>query len=758
MAKYGKIFYKGAYYGEPPRFPFSVEPFTATAIDYDRILLTWSNPTGAINGMRLVRNQEGFGECPEDGVVLFERNGDPSTFGDTVYTDGEDNFLDSDPKNDIGLVSGRWTYYSMWVRRDTDLWVKANDLVVLLPKEHGTSLPDGSNLLTTHINFMDLLPRVFTSAEQSPLGVVDPSSDLYQFLDGMSFTVDEIITLAELLLPDFSGKNYNPGILELKSLEFGLAEEEPEAVIRKKRMTREALYMYARKGTLSGLSTMIEALTGFAPRITRTKNLFLSNQDSTFNKSTGYWRTVGPATLTVETKVLPPTKEEEPKSIDDRYCAKFVSTDATARMEVGAYRPVTRGIPVTAATQYQFSYYAKTPSSISPNAVSSITWYNKRGETISTTSSTSSTTVGTDWARVAVTGTAPGESFTVESYSVTDDVVTVVFTADHSFSSSDTVEVAGLGAELDGFQTVLSTTADSITYAKTTEDVESTTIDYLATVSTEAAVYASVSARFTLADTYYVDLFQFAESSDADPDPAYEEARGVNVFLESSKENYIKNPSFDDTTAGWDITGEASFEYTESTLPYVFAGDSMLAVTTAEDTEMVISASTAVGDKPVDKSYVFSTYASVADGTETVKLQVTATDGTNTTVATSADVELTTTWSRPYVEVYVDDAFDNDLLEFTVEVISEAPTGGIIQLEAAQLEEAYQPSDYFDGSFPAEYGITWSGDEHDSSSHCYKNKQVKIIRLIQELENYLPSNTPYFVSSYAGTEVTGITM
>lgn len=753
MAKYGNIKYKGAYYGEAPRFPFSVEPFSATAIDYDRVLLSWSNPTGAINGMRLVRNQEGFSESAEDGVILFQQNGDPSTFGDTVYTDGEDNFLDTDTRNDIGLVSGRWTYYSMWVRREDDLWVKADDLLVLLPREHGTRLFDGTELLSTHVNFMDLLPRVFTSAEQSPLGVLDPSSDLYQFLEGMSFTVDEILTLAELLLPDYSGKNYNPGILELKSRELGLAEEEPQAIIRKKRMTREALYMYARKGTFLGLSTMVEALTGFAPRITKTGNLFLSNQDSTFNKSTGYWRTIGPGTLTVETTVIPPTVEA--KSIDDRYCAKFVTTDATARLEVGAYRPVTRGIPVTAGKQYELSYYAQTAMTVPPNAVSSITWYNKRGEVISTTSATSSSPLDFSWNRFSVTGTAPGEMFTIEAYSVTSNAVTVVLTADHTFLTGDTIEVSGLGVELDGFETVISTTSNSITYEKVADDVALTTIDYLATVSTESATYASVAVRFTELGTHYLDLFQFAESSLAVPSPAYEEARGVNIFLESEKENYIKNPSFNGDTAGWDIVGHSLSVYEDSTLPYTFVGNSMLSVTTTDSTECVVSASTAIGDKPVDKSYVFSVHLS---GDETVKLRLTATDGTLTSVATSAPVELTTDWQRPYVELYVDETFDSDLLEFTVEIISENPSGGVIRFDAAQLEEAYQPSDYFDGSFPAEYGVAWSGTPHNSSSHVYKNKQVKIIRLIQELENFLPSNTPYFVTSYAGTEVTGITL
>jgi len=755
MAKYGNPKYKGAYYGEAPRFPFSVEPFTATAIDYDRVYLTWNNPTGAINGMRLVRNQEGYGECPEDGVILLEQNGDPSTFGDSVFTDGVDNFTDTDTRNDIALVSGRWTYYSMWVRREDDLWVKANDLVVLLPRNHGTKLDDGTELLSTHINFMDLIPRVYSSLEQSPLGTIDPSSDLYSFLQGMSFTVDELLTLAELLLPDFSGKNYNPGILELKSLELGLAQEEPQAIIRKKRMTREALYMYARKGTLLGLSTMIESLTGFAPRISLSKNLLLSNQDSTFNKSTGYWRTVGPATLSVETTVVPPTAEA--KSIDTRYCGKFTSTDSSARMELGYYRPITRAVPVKFGHEYELSYYVKTAVSGSPTTTATITWHNKRGEVISTTPVTSSSGAGSSWTKFDMTGTAPGESFTIESYSVSSNVVTVVFTADHSFSSGDIVEISGLGAELDGIDTILSITDDSITYARTLEDIESTTIDYPAVVTTDAAVYASISISFSSSGTYYIDLIQFAESTSADPSPAYEEARAVNIFLESSKENFIKNPSFDGTVAGWTITGEDSFEYTDSTLPYVFVGDSMLAVT-LDSSEVVISAETAAGDKRVGKSYVFSTHLSVDANIEEVILRVTATDGTNTVTSSSDAFSISSEWSRPYVEVYVDETFDTDLLEFLVEIVVENPDGNVLYLDAAQLEEAYQPSDYFDGSFSAEYGITWSGDEHDSSSHCYKNKQVKIIRLIQELESYLPSNTPYFVTSYAGTEVTGITM
>lgn len=101
MAKYGGFVYRGAYYGEIPRLPFSVEPFTAVAVDYDKIQLYWGPPQGQINGLRLVRNQTGFPEWPEDGVTLFERNSTEGDFGDTFYIDGADNLSDDDLTNNI---------------------------------------------------------------------------------------------------------------------------------------------------------------------------------------------------------------------------------------------------------------------------------------------------------------------------------------------------------------------------------------------------------------------------------------------------------------------------------------------------------------------------------------------------------------------------------------------------------------------------------------------------------------------------------
>jgi len=747
VARYGSVVYKGAYYGEVPRTPFSVEPFSATAIDYDKIFISWNGPVGSLTGIRLVRNQEGFSECPEDGVILFEANSTEGNFGATSFTDGVDNFLDDNPRNDIALVSGRWVYYRMWVRRSDDLWTVANDVYIVLPKKHGTNLPDGTELQTTQQNFMDLLPRVYTSAEQSPLSPVDTTSTLYQFLEGMSFTLDEVLTLADLLVPEYSNKNSGPGLLQLKLAEYGLEQEEPEAIVRKKRLAREALYMYSRKGTEMSLGTMIESLTGYAPDISPTSNLMLTVQDGTFYKGLGSWRAIGPAALSVETKVRTP--EAEDTAIDYEYCAKVVTTGAGARIENGTYRPTTRGVPIPESAPYSFSYYAKTNTGTASPITASIVWYNQNGVEISRSSEVS-TTITTAWERHLVLAQAPGFIGNIVSYSVSSNLVTLTLEDEHSLEVGAEIAVSGLGDPFDTLATIAAVTSTTITFSLETDDVEET--EAAGVVTVDSAFYAGLVLSFGGTGTYYVDLVSFSSGPLVD----YEEPRGVNVFLNSTKANYISNPSFVEEGTPWDVSGATS-SFVESTLPFIYAGDEMLALSPSGSGEVTLSTTVEPQDLPIEKPYVFSVYMQTPDPRE-VTVTITASDGESTVTKTSSPFTIGTEWSRPYIEAYVSSDFDPDTLEFELTVNIEGGFASSVNVESAQLENGYYPTDYFDGSYPPEYGVTWSGEPNESASHCYKIKQTKIIRLIQELENYLPSNMPYNIQSYAGTEVTGITL
>lgn len=751
MAKYGGFTYRGAYYGEIPRLPFSVEPFQAVAVDYDKIQLFWGPPQGAINGLRLVRSQVAFSEWPDDGVILFEINSEDGDFGDSFYTDGVDNFDESGAANDIPLVPGKFVYYRMWVRRsETNLWNIADDVVVLLPKAHGTVTPEGQVLATTHENFMNLLPRVYTSVEQSPLGVVDTDSDLYNFLKGFSFTLDELLTFADLLLPDFSGQSTSPDVLDLQVYEYGITPASDDVILNQKKMVREAIYMYSRKGTEAALSTLVESLTGYGPVITSSPNLFLTSQDSTFYTELGNWKASGQCTLTLTDTVFTPSGEDF--QIDDIYTAKAVATNSSAFIRNGTINPVLYGIPVNAGTEYTFSAYAQRTAAAAVSIIPKIYWYNNAGVLVSTTTGTTQATT-VSWDVYEATGIAPGASFSVVSYVVTGNEVSLTTDVTHNVEAGASITVLGIGAPYDGKYTVGAVTPTVISYSLTTPDVLTT--ETTALVSIEPAVYAAVEIGFSKNGTVYFDMMQFSTSDVT----TYYEARSVDIFLQPDKSNFVNDPSFSAVTTDWAVAGESSLSYPESTTPYLFTADSMLSVVPNSGQNLIVSADTNTGGMPVGKFYTLSAYVQSPNNGQDMYLKATATDSVNpSVVASSAPVTVNNIWTRLQLTFFVPATFVSDSLFFTLEVRADANTGGTINFEAAQLESNFTASLFIAGNFPAEYGIVWEGLPNNSRSHLYKNRQAKTIRLIQELEKFLPSNTPYVVNTFGGVETKAITM
>jgi hypothetical protein len=81
--------------------------------------------------------------------------------------------------------------------------------------------------------------------------------------------------------------------------------------------------------------------------------------------------------------------------------------------------------------------------------------------------------------------------------------------------------------------------------------------------------------------------------------------------------------------------------------------------------------------------------------------------------------------------------------------------GHTLSLDAAQLEPYFYATDYFDGDL-AGFGGVWGGDVHDSPSYQYPEKMIKIIRLIDEVNRFIPKNTPWTITTYGGLEASGI--
>lgn len=441
MAKFSEVIYgSGVTYGEPSRIAFSAEPLSSVAIGYNKVSVTWSKPSNtsvaSYVGFRVVRNQNAFPETEEDGAILYDfYTNNNQTINLAKFIDGEDAIA----KNASELVGGKFAFYRAWILLDpTGAWVRAGDTYTLVPGNHAsattndtvaTIVEDGvirdttigvQELATTHDRFMGFIPKVFTGAHQGPLDVsqdYDPLVDasgstdnslLSTFLSGFSLTLDEFLTHADLILPEQTGKNTDPGILDLQTQQLGLTNDITGISKTQKQLVREALYIYRRKGTATGLQTYIESLSGYDATVTVSPNLMLSSQDSTFNEGIGFWIANTGATISVAQDRTPP--ETEALAIDLSYTARVAVTTSSASITNGAANPVTRGIPVTAGTEYTLSVYGSTTgphSGVTASIKPEIIWYDRKGIRVgSPVAANSATTVGS-WTKVSFTATAP---------------------------------------------------------------------------------------------------------------------------------------------------------------------------------------------------------------------------------------------------------------------------------------------------------------------------------------------------------------
>ena len=381
MAKYGVNYYGATKYGALAKLTFSVEPMSILVLDFSRVLVEWQTPRGTFSRVRLVRNQAGFPETAEDGVIIFDEFATEGTVSRSYFTDGEDN------PTDIPFVTGRQVYYRFFVFTDQKVWRTAGSITTVIPSDHDTQN-----------EFMNSLPRVFTTAEQSPLGAVDHNSALHMFMEGMLFSQEEAMSYLDLLRPTHTGLETPFELLAAYRNNFGLNPEPALPIKNQKRLIREALYMYSRKGTLLSLGTYVESLTNFNPTITVSGNLLLSVEDSTFYNGIGNWE-VNAATLVESDEQVPVNTDAV---IDDVFSGKVTAASGSAYITLGDDFPITRGIPVGSEVDYIIGFKVKSPTSAG-SVTMTVTWYDKDAQEIDSESGvvlSANNTWKTQWTEV----------------------------------------------------------------------------------------------------------------------------------------------------------------------------------------------------------------------------------------------------------------------------------------------------------------------------------------------------------------------
>jgi len=404
VAKYGVNYYGSSSYGSFVNLRFSVQPMSVLATElstvssFSKVLVEWQTPRGEFSRIRLVRNQAGFPETSEDGVIIYDEFATEGTVSRTSIIDGEDN------PTDIPLVPGRQVYYRMFLFTTTLIWKVAGSITAIVPSDHG--IQD---------KFMATIPRVFTSKSQEPLGAVDVDSDLYKFMSGLTFAQEELYTLVDLLKPRHTGLETPFELIPAEVTNYGLLSESALPVKNQKRLIREALYMYTHKGTQNGIETYAESLTGFEPTITVSENLLLTVQDSTFYGGIGNW-VASSAVLTSSTEQVPDSNTNQ---IDTTKTGKIVAS-GSGSMVLGATNIITKGVPVLPSTGYVVSCKLKSPASAG-NITLSVRFYDKDGTATSAANTATAVAANNTWKSASKTATSDATS----SYAI----ITIAYSA-----------------------------------------------------------------------------------------------------------------------------------------------------------------------------------------------------------------------------------------------------------------------------------------------------------------------------------------
>jgi hypothetical protein len=435
-------------YGTFSRIQYSAEPFTSTAINYTQVQLSWAIPGGEdISELRLLRSNDGFPETPEDGKIIYFWEVTSGLGQEEFFLDGTE-VLDPVP-------SGKFVYYRIWVKTAFNKWRVAADTFTLVPIRHSSFAPDKTTLVDTKNKLLDILPRVYTTASQSPTDEVDPNSDLAIFLDAFSFELDRSLTYADLLLPTNTGQYVSPEILSLQSAQFGIEIEPYVATKQQRKMVRNALPIYKNKGTLSGIEAFVESYTGFSPTITKSPNLVLSTQDSTFTNGVGFWKAVGDATIVSETTIIGiPESPTEPYIENNGYVGKVTVNQIGSKIVNGVDNPVTQGTPVNPGTAYIFSGYAKSASG-NMGVKGYLSWYDLDGNFIEvdpprTFIQTPQLIADSDWEKFEIPARSPGVIKEIISYSITSGVLTLYLNDVNTMVRGETIVVSGISSGIDG--------------------------------------------------------------------------------------------------------------------------------------------------------------------------------------------------------------------------------------------------------------------------------------------------------------------
>ena len=598
----------GVTYGSSTAAQFDASPFRAITTSFDTVDLSWSVPSGDYLALRVTRNQEGFSEHQEDGLVLFT---DP--FGDIRGKT-------QDTSTQYPLLGGKTAYYTIWLLMTDFSWRSIATASTLIPNPHPELAPDGTVLKESAVRFASLLPRTFLSSTGSALDEVDTTSDLFAFVNAMSLINDELYTTLENLAGKEPGVDSTEQQALVEALQYGFEVTSSLSMLTMKRLVRQAISGYSNKGSDESIASFSSAMTGYGTEVKLSPNLMLTPQDSTFYQaanSDGYIGNWVAGEVTTEITAIDiaefPGQSITPSPSlymgDLNWIGEITTASTTGTVTLGMDSPILNGVPVTPGHTYSLQMQAKAVDAASSINIS-IAYYDRLGNQ-----------VGTATPGVSQTLTLADTWYGLETHTLY-----IPQTVGELNSTSET--------------------------ALLPERIKFVGFTITATAPTSAG------------SVFNVDAIQFADIYDSRY-ATYYEARSIETYLYPNKINYVYNPSFetldvDENIDGWGF--EVLATQVSATNTEVYHGEFVAELDTSDTggNPTVYTAPLAhtvtAHALPSNKFYVFSIYVRTTSGTtNTMTLGLKFQDSTisSSTELFTSDFVANDVWQRVWVRGFL---------------------------------------------------------------------------------------------------------
>jgi hypothetical protein len=745
MAKYGFDYYGIGFYGPFSLSEFNAFPFTATPVDYGKILLSWNTPAGDWSFLRVVRNSYGFPVDASDGDIVIER--DRSTVVSEVLDEG----LVVDGSAAL-LQGGRYYYYSVFVRENTTFtWRRAANAI-------GISVQD----FNTADLMYDYLPEAYKVTNLTGDVLSQPDNVvLKNFLRIFAFEHDYIKSEALNLLNLYNVDTLSSVALFQLLCNFGFTFE-PEVGIKQSRiLLRNAINIYKSKGSKAGINTYIKSLTGYDVDLSTGYNMMLDYNDSSFEENTGRWggEDVVLSIVNSAGTILPylePTSLDYTPNKNSSFLKIESEVDDDVEIVCVGDDAVTSGIPIKGDNKYLFSVYT-TADDEPRDIVLSINWYDRFGTFISTSEGDSFTNTTTEWEiRPFVTDTSPVNAY----YAVPSIKILDVDEGEVHYFDAAQFEI---GNSISTFQEARR--LNVVLKASRINQVRNPNfIDFIEPWNATGAlleldqeipdVNTTIYSVVKKSITDNVATIEVGESYFAVYPTNFIFVSGLGAPFDGVHPVTSANPL--ERTASFAVTAADLPETDVDPAGFVFIEGHSIKVTPSGSGEETIINSVSDPSEyyPVlaDNDYAFSVVCYTKTNTEVVKSRIYWYDQDyNPLSSTECFTECNSvtvnpgTWTRVGIVAAAPSAaaYASAAVVYTPSV-----SGSPLNIDQALFEKSSFVDSYFDGSLSEAEdtrSLTWEDVPNNSRSFYFSNRTATEPRLIETLSDYLVSSTTFAV-------------